>query len=380
MSRATDANGWFGKTIIAHRAREKAVSKPWPAAPSPRDPISREPQFKLGLSGCGGGLESISTSKLLDLAEQAEALGYDALWINEEHFQGSIVEVEGRRCHSPIVLASAILARTKKLRVGFSVLLLALHHPVRLAEEIATLDVLSDGRVDFGISRGGNGRYLEAYGVDPAAVPEKFAATLDFVLRAWQDEKVSFGANAWSIEPKPAQKPHPPVFMGTYTDDTAAWAARAGHNLIFHGITNMANQRRLMKAFVAAGGDSAAAPFGRFVYVGESDEAARQELWPTIEKLTTRLKGFRLFDRKGVLEERDLDPEVFYEEMVIAGGPETVAARILDLNRELGVAYLNALSAFFGFLPLPLLEPSLERLARDVRPLVENGLSDQARV
>lgn len=332
-------------------------------------------QFKLGLSGCGGGLESVSTSQLLDLAEKVETLGYDSLWINEEHFQGSIVEVEGRRCHSPIVLASAILARTKRLRVGFSVLLLALHHPVRLAEEIATLDVLSDGRMDFGISRGGNGRYLEAYGVEPESVPEKFQSTLEFVLRAWTDEKIAFGENAYSIEPKPIQKPHPPIYMGTYTDETAAWAAREGHRLVCHGITNMANQRRIMNAFIDAGGHPATVPFGRFVYVGESDEAARKELWPTVEKLTARLRGFRLFERKGVLDERDLEPEVFYDEMVIAGGPETCAAKILKLNRELGVCYLNALSAFFGFLPLPLLEKSLERLAKDVRPLVQAGLS-----
>jgi hypothetical protein len=99
--------------------------------------------FKLGLSGCGGGLESISTSQILDLAEKVEALGFTGVWLNEEHFQGSIVEVEGRRCHSPLILASAILARTRRLRVGFSVLLAALHNPVRLAEEIATLDVIS---------------------------------------------------------------------------------------------------------------------------------------------------------------------------------------------------------------------------------------------
>ena len=114
-------------------------------APPMAEARRSHPTFRIGLSGCGGGLESISSARLLDLAERVEALGFDAIWINEEHFQGSIVEVEGRRCLSPLLLASAILARTKKLRVGFSVLLLALHHPVRLAEEIATLDVLSDG-------------------------------------------------------------------------------------------------------------------------------------------------------------------------------------------------------------------------------------------
>lgn len=333
------------------------------------------PRFRIGLSGCAGGLESISSSQVLDLAEKAEALGFDALWLNEEHFQGSIVEVEGRRCHSPLIMAAAILARTRKLRVGFSVLLLALHHPVRLAEEIATLDVLSDGRVDFGISRGGNGRYLEVYGIAPDSVDERFHSTLKFALQAWQDGKLTFGENAYSIEPKPIQQPHPPIFIGTYTEDLAAWAAREGHAIICHGITSMDNQRRLVRAFTEAGGDPGRIPFGRFVYVSQSDASARSELWPTVLKLTERLNGFKLFNRKGVVTERELEPEVFYREMVIAGSPESCAQQIMALHDELGVSYLNALSAFFGFLPLALLERSLALLGSEVRPRVEEALT-----
>lgn len=342
-------------------------------AGEPRSPLA--PRFRIGLSGCAGGLESISSSHLLELAEKAEALGFDALWLNEEHFQGSIVEVEGRRCHSPLILAAAMLARTRKLRVGFSVLLLALHHPVRLAEEIATLDVLSDGRVDFGISRGGNGRYLEVYGIEPGSVEERFHSTLQFALLAWQDGKIAFGGNDYSIEPKPVQRPHPPIYVGTYSDDLAAWAARKGHAIICHGITSMDNQRRIVRAFTDAGGDPARIPFGRFVYVSETDESARRELWPTVLKLTERLNGFKLFNRKGVVTERELEPEVFYREMVIAGGPESCARQILDLHAELGITYINALSAFFGFLPLELLEKSLSLLGREVRPRVERSLT-----
>jgi len=340
-----------------------------------RASASEQPLFRLGLSGCGGGLESISSSRLLDLAERTEALGFDALWLNEEHFQGSIVEVEGRRCHSPLILAAAILARTRRVRVGFSVLLLALHHPVRLAEEIASLDILSDGRVDFGISRGANGRYLEVYGVTAESVDGRFRSTLDFVREAWKEGKMPFGENAYSIEPKPVQRPHPPIFIGTHTSETAARAAREGHAIICHGITSMENQRRLVGAYRDAGGDVRRIPFGRFVYVSETDESARRELWPTVLKLTERLKGFGLFSRRGVLGESDLDPETFCREMVIAGSPESCARRVLDLHDELGVTYLNALSAFFGFLPLELLERSLALMGQELKPRVERALA-----
>lgn len=341
-------------------------------------PQQTTPTFRIGLSGCAGGLEAISSSRLLDLAEKAEALGFDGLWLNEEHFQGSVVEVEGRRCHSPLILAAAMLARTQQLRIGFSVLLLALHHPVRLAEEIATLDVISDGRVDFGISRGGNGRYLDVYGIDPESVNERFQSTLQFLLKAWQDGKMPFGENAYSIEPKPIQKPHPPIFIGTYSNETAAWAAREGHAIICHGITNMANQRRMMCAYKEAGGVVERVPFGRFVYVSETDASAREELWPTVVKLAGRLKGFGLFNRRGIVTEQDLDPDNFYREMVIAGSPESCARQILALNEELGITYLNALSAFFGFLPLEHLDRSLTLLGREVRPRVEEALRARA--
>lgn len=330
--------------------------------------------FKLGLSGCGGGLESISNSQILDLAEKVEALGFTGIWLNEEHFQGSVIEVEGRRCHSPLILASAILARTKRLRVGFSVLLAALHNPIRLAEEIATLDVLSDGRVDLGISRGNNPRYLNAYGVNPEGTADHFKEMLAFLPRAWAAGKIPFGDAAHSIEPKPVQSPHPPIYVGTNTNETAAWATKNGHKIICHGIISMPNQRRLMRAYVDAGGDPAKVPFGRFVYVSESDASARRELWPTVEKLTTRLKGFGLFKREGVIDEAGLEPENFYRNMVVAGSPETCAEKFMTLHDELGVTYLNALSAFFGFLPLDHLERSLSLLGSVVRPQLEKAL------
>lgn len=341
----------------------------------PTDTGEATRSFKLGLSGCGGGLESISTSQILDLAEKVEALGFAGVWLNEEHFQGSIVEVEGRRCHSPLILASAIVARTKRLRVGFSVLLAALHHPVRLAEEIATLDVLSDGRIDLGISRGSNPRYLSVYGVSAEGSAEYFKDMLTFLPRAWQVGPLPFGDLSHSIEPKPVQTPHPPIYVGTNTDETAAWATQNGHKIICHGIISMPNQRRLMRAYVDAGGDPAGVPFGRFVYVSETDASARKELWPTIEKLTTRLKGFGLFKREGVIDEARLEPETFYRDMVIAGSPETCAEKFMALHDELGVTYLNALSAFFGFLPLPLLERSLELMGNVLRPRLEKALA-----
>lgn len=325
--------------------------------------------IKIGLSGCSGGLESEPVG-VLPLAEMAERLGFDGLWLNEEHFQGSDLTKEGRLCLSPTILASAILARTTRLRVGFSVLLVPMHHPIRLAEEIATLDLLSRGRVDFGISAGANARYGSVFLPADGSPDLSFQDRVELIVRAWANEPLPIGNGVYSVEPKPVQRPHPPIYVGTLTDSTADWAAQRGFSIICHGVTNEFNVRRIVKSFRGAGGDPRPVPIGRFVYVSETDASAREELWPTVVKLTTRISGLGVGSRTSAVQPRDLEPEVFFNEMVIAGSPETCARRIGALLADLGSEYFNGLPAFFGFLPLPLLQRSLTLLAGEVRQLL----------
>jgi alkanesulfonate monooxygenase SsuD/methylene tetrahydromethanopterin reductase-like flavin-dependent oxidoreductase (luciferase family) len=326
-----------------------------------------ETGFKLGLSGCSGALEAMSTSRLLALAPLVESLGFEALWLNEEHFQGG--QEFGRLCLSPIPLASAMLARTSRLRVGFSVLLLSLHHPIRLAEELATLDVLSDGRVDFGVSRGSQPRYAEAFGVAGAGAP--LADGLAPLLEAWSERQISFAGAAVSVQPKPVQKPHPPIYVATYTPETARWAGAAGYRLICHGITSPEVNTSLMTAFADGGGDTAAVPFGRFVYVSDSDEAARREVWPTILAQTDRLKRIGIHKRGTIVAEALLEPEVFLREMVVVGSPATCAEQIRDLSARYGTRYFNGLAGFFGYLPFDQMLRSITLLGDEVRPLLD---------
>jgi len=182
--------------------------------------------MRFDLSGCGAGLDE-STINLLELGPLAEALGYDGLWINEEHFgQGS------RVCLSPILMATALAIRTRKIRIGFSVLVLPLFEPIRLAEEIATLDVLSEGRVDLGVSRGNRSRYFEAWGLDYEDRSAAFDTAFGALIHYWTEAKVEVGSRIESIEPKCIQKPHPPVYVATYREESAAWVGAQGHVLL----------------------------------------------------------------------------------------------------------------------------------------------------
>lgn len=322
-----------------------------------------------GLSGSGAGFESIAPEQWPTLARQAEQMGFQSLWVNEEHFQARQKRVGGRYILSPLVAAGAIAAATEHIRLGFSVLLLPLHQPIRLAEELASLDCLSRGRVDFGVSRGGSPSYMAAFQVSGEVAREGFTHDLQIVLDSWSPNPISIAGHSYDVQPKPVQRPHPPIYIGTYSEDLAQWSAANGHRLIIHGIQSETHARTNLRWFVDAGGDPASVPFGRFTYVAESDVAARRDLMPTLVKLTQRLRAIALSGR-GILDEADLEPTRFFDRMVIAGSAANCIARIAELRDTLGIRHFNLLPAFFGYLPPRALRQSLRRFATEVMPVL----------
>ena len=323
--------------------------------------------MKFGLSGCGGGLELDRYSNLIELACLAEELGFDSLWFNEEHFQ-NVKNGEGRLCLSPIIAAAAVAARTSKIRLGFSLLILPLYHPIRLAEEIATLDQISNGRVNFGISRGGNRRYTNIFNSHERYDIDDFEKHIHLMLSAFGDEELTFGDESIFVQPKPIQKPHPPIYVGSYTKEILEWSAQNNHHVIMHGITSLENIIKALSIYKDAGGDISTTPIGRFMYVSDSDENAKKELWPTILKLTQRLKQVGLV-KGGQIKEEELEPENFYNKMVIAGSPKSCREKIDNLKFIVGdMHYMNILSGFFGYLPEDQLKRSLKLISSEIMP------------
>ncbi len=325
------------------------------------------PAMRFGLSGSLGGLEAHSYAATLERAREVERLGFAGMWFNEEHF-GRPDTPQERRILSPVVLAMAVAAATTRLRVGFSVLLVPLHHPLRLAEEIATLDVLSGGRVDLGVSRANSGRYGVAFGYD-----KQTGATLEYCLDTmigyWAGKPLTIGDVDYAVSPAPTQQPHPPIYVGAYSESTIEWAARRGYATIQHGIQSPASLHRCLTSYAAHGGDLSRVPVGRFCYVGESDAQARRDVWPIAVRQAERLRGIGIWRRGDqVMTEADLEPERFYHETAIIGGPDTVAGRIAHLRDTYGIRYMNLLSSFFGIMPNYLLRSSLELFAHEVMP------------
>jgi len=330
--------------------------------------------MRFDLSGCGAGLDE-SAGNLLQLGSWAESLGYDGLWLNEEHFGQN-----SRTCLSPIPLATALAMRTRTIRIGFSVLVLPLYQPIRLAEEIATLDLLSEGRVDLGVSRGNTSRYFEAWGIDYEKRSPAFDEALSTLIRYWTDPKVQVGSRTESIEPKCVQKPHPPIYVATYREDAAAWLGAHGLTLFQGSQQSVDSIRRCIRAFKDAGGDVDQVPIGRFVVVGETDEEAWKAAWPAAEKLTAGYRRTGEQVKRRISTEEELETERWLREVAIVGSPQTVSARIMELQKELGFGNFMLVTGFLGNLRQDHVVTTLELFAREVMPRFGRPRHADARV
>src|SRR5437868_4698555 len=161
--------------------------------------------------GRHGPLEEVY-ARALERIEIMDRGGFDAVWLAEHHFTTFSV------CPSVHMLGTLAAARTKRLRIGTAVSLAALYHPLRLAEEVALLDLLSGGRVNWGAGRGFARVEFTAFGVPPDESATRFRETVEIVLKAWTDERLNFADQHFHFDgvevlPKPAQQPHPPVWV-----------------------------------------------------------------------------------------------------------------------------------------------------------------------
>jgi len=170
-------------------------------------------------------------TRLLDQVALAERLGYHSAWFGEHHYAAYSFG-------APALMATAAAARTSRIRLGTGVSLLPLHHPIRLAEEYATLDVLSGGRLEYGVGRGFLRYALDLFGIDEDESHERYHEAMQIILRAWTaDGPFDHAGRFWRFAdyeffPRPLQSPHPPVYASaTLTPASFAWTARMGLHL-----------------------------------------------------------------------------------------------------------------------------------------------------
>ncbi len=190
--------------------------------------------MKFGLlflpSGWKGTTDHAIYHQLLEQACLAEELGYDSVWLTEHRFTQY-----GRPAVSP--LAAAIAARTSRIRIGSSVYVLPIHHPIEVAEDAAVVDILSNGRLEFGVGRGYQPEELEAFEVDFDSCRERHNEALQVIVQAWTTGYVEHQGKYWRIprrefRPLPVQKPHPPIWQPIVSPGTFEESVSLGKNAI----------------------------------------------------------------------------------------------------------------------------------------------------
>jgi alkanesulfonate monooxygenase SsuD/methylene tetrahydromethanopterin reductase-like flavin-dependent oxidoreductase (luciferase family) len=331
-----------------------------------------------------------SEAEAFDIAfeqvDAAERWGLDAIWLAEIH-----MAPERSVCSVPMTIASAIAARTRNIKIGTGVQVLPLCQPLRLAEDSATVDQISHGRLIFGVGRSGFPRAYEAYGIPYGESPERFAEVLEIVKRAWTEEKFSFAGKFYNYEnvcivPKPYTKPHPPIRIAANREESFVSAGRQGHG-IFVGARRgtidevLPNIKTYRDAWKAAGHRGNSEVYLRApVYVGDTLEQALKDPEESLMNFY-RYLGARLeesanragvFDTARRIEGAQRLQTMTYDEAregrAILGTPEMVADRLATLQQQLGLNGILAELNCGGLVPHERVMRSLQLLCEKVQP------------
>jgi alkanesulfonate monooxygenase SsuD/methylene tetrahydromethanopterin reductase-like flavin-dependent oxidoreductase (luciferase family) len=314
---------------------------------------------------------------MVDSAVRAEAAGFDAVMLGEHHFCGYILSV-------PQLALAAIAERTTRLRLNTGVTLLPTQDPVRLAEDFATLDVLSSGRAEITVGRGILQSTYRAMDRPISASREIFAESLDLLLRLLTEEKVTWSGQ-WrapledvTVQPRSVQQPRLPVWVGGGSSPASVdLAARAGTGLMLPGVFGAPKQfapfaDRYREAHAAAGHDPADRHVGTVFHchVARSSQEARRRWEPYYRSYLAFVDdlwdGEDLFDAK-VRPSNAFDYDRLLRSAAVCGSPAEVADRISQARDLLGLD-LAALSLDLGGLPAPLLDEAIDLVGAEVIP------------
>jgi len=318
--------------------------------------------------------------------DAAERWGLDTMWLAELHF-------DPRRSvlSAPLSIASAIAARTKRIKIGIAVQVLPLCHPLRIAEEAATVDHISGGRLIFGVGRSGLPRTYEDYGVSYAESRDRFIEVLDIVERAWSQPSFSYEGKYYcfkniTIAPKPLQEPFPPIRIAAASPDTYPAVGERGLpifiNARYGSFSEFAPEIRAYRdAYKAAGHGGEGRVYLRVpAYLAETEDRARSEpkesLMHFYREQAQRLRdslsraGTRAIE--GRAERLKRIENLTYEEaltgQVLVGTPEAVAARLRSLQEELGIDGILAELNCGGLIRHQQVMTALRLLCEEVMP------------
>ncbi len=264
----------------------------------------------------------------------ADELGFHNAWLAELHFFSRFSVMP-----APLLVASAIAQSTNRIMLGTAVNLMPLHHPIRLAEEVATLDLLSQGRAIFGIGRGSIAMHYDGYGVDIDEGRQRFQEALDLVLKCWTEDEVTYKGEFYQADhvqvvPKPYQQPHPPIYIAANSQDTFPIVGAGGHNVL---VTPMIISAEGVKSGLASyrqtlaehGYDPAQVKVtvNMPAYVAEEASQARAGFEATVNNYLGTLRDMGGASR-GSRRADELTYDLIYNELAVIGSPDECIAKL----------------------------------------------------
>jgi alkanesulfonate monooxygenase SsuD/methylene tetrahydromethanopterin reductase-like flavin-dependent oxidoreductase (luciferase family) len=320
----------------------------------------------------------------------SEQLGFDEVWLTEHHFIDYGLSVD------PATLASAIASRTSRVRIGLAAAILPFHDPIRLAEQLALVDIISGGRLDVGVGRGNRPSEFTGYRIPQVESRERFDEAVEIIQRAWTEERFAYHGRFFQIPevrviPKPLQRPHPPLYQVCVSPDSIESTALRGwpmlNSILFGGLEQVvASRDRYVTTLQKAGRSPAEIAslldrwgVSRQIYVAPTDaqalaEAKDAEMWyqESFRKfvIPERIEDSHPTLQPAFLAMADRLSKITWEALVAEtlafGSPETVA-RHLEQMRQIGVGQVLCWMNFGG-LPEDRVRRSMDLFAREVMP------------
>lgn len=314
----------------------------------------------------------------LDDVVLAEELGFDSVWLSEHHFDADSWSP------SPLALAAAIATRTQRIRIGTFIVILPLHHPLQVAEDAATVDLLSGGRLDLGVGQGYRPEEFAGFGVSRDTRPGRLEEGVEIIRRAWTGERFSYRGQHYELRdvrlaPRPVQQPHPPLWIGARGRKALDRVARLGCHLVGTGKAETAQiYDESLRSHGRDPADHHVAQILPAVYVAET----REQAWDTVGEhvhhlLTTVIAhakaGADLAEDRAlpappaVDDLRRLDPADLPVGSPVVGTPED-CVRTLRRHCEASKVTHLALGMHLPGVPAKTTRQSIELFAREVLP------------
>ena len=345
----------------------------------------------------GNKSEQQIVKEQLDCMRAAEDMGFDSIWAPEHHF------TEYGFCASPMVTLAATASVTSRIRLGSSVVVLPFNDPVRVAEEGAMIDLMSDGRLELGVGRGFQPVEYRGFAADQTKSRDIFDEALQIIVQAWSTGRVNFKGAHFDIpehvvRPRPLQKPHPPIWVAAISDDTFALAGKAGFNLLCslvygfksdHIAQLLSNYRDDLRAH-GHNPDEREVGALCMVYCADSTHQARQDfggpvLWyfRTIANYITRgpgqkpIEGYEAYAHIRYAAQTVQWDELANSGAVVCGNPELCVRQIENLHKMYGFTQILCWTRLSGLDNRKVLR-SMELMQRHVIPYFKRNSSRAA--